>query len=128
MTFSLCFITLIITSLFRVISTRSFQNRAQLISTSILIPKLNFSMQNRENGFPRNYRMRTFRNMRKKWSDRILIVIFVISVVENSQRQKNQHKIRRLTSWVPPFSIKKNSIFTNNVSYINKYPNYYVQY
>ena len=39
-------------------------------------------MQNNENRIFHNYRMRIFRN---KWSDRVLAVRFVISVVENLQ-------------------------------------------
>ena len=37
-----------------------------------------FPMQNNSNRFFRNYRIRTFRNMRNKWSDRVLTVRFVI--------------------------------------------------
>ncbi|PAV60034.1 hypothetical protein WR25_18063 [Diploscapter pachys] len=36
--------------------------------------------------------MRTFRNMRNKWSDRVLTVRFVISVVENPQGQEISSK------------------------------------
>ena len=46
-----------------------------------------FPMQNNENRIFRNYQMRTFRNMRNKWSDRVLTVRFIISVVENPQGQ-----------------------------------------
>ena len=91
MTFSICFIIFIITSLFGVISMRSFQNRAQLVSASILISNLNFP--HAENRIFRNYRMRTFRNMRNKWADRGKTIRFVISIVENPPRTKYQLEI-----------------------------------
>ncbi|PAV75246.1 hypothetical protein WR25_19840 [Diploscapter pachys] len=48
--------------------------------------------QNNENRIFRNYRMRTFRDKRNKWSDQVLTVRFAISVVENPQGQKISSK------------------------------------
>ena len=59
-------------------------------------------MQNNEDRIFRNYHMRTFQNMRNKWSDRVLTVRFVISVVENPQGQNISSKFEdRLLGYHP---------------------------
>ena len=61
-----------------------------------------FPMPNNENRIFRNYRMRTFRNRRNKWSDRVLTVRFVISVVENPRGWKISSKLEgRLFGYHP---------------------------